>query len=61
MARCSKAPGGQRGRRRLRALGYDDDIAPRRSVDLFALVPELRRDPLRIEVAAVGIVKSHWH
>jgi len=29
-------------------------------VDLFALVPELRRDPLRVEVGAVGIVKSHW-
>ena len=29
-------------------------------VDRFALVPELRRDPLRVEVGAVGIVKSHW-
>ena len=24
------------------------------------LVPELRRDPLRVEGGAVGIVKSHW-
>ena len=29
-------------------------------VDEFNLVPELRRDPLRIEVGAVGIVQSRW-
>jgi len=44
----------------LRALGYDDDIRAAASVDLLALVPELRPDPLRVEVAAVGIGKSHW-
>ena len=49
-----------RGGTQLRQLGYDDDIRAAAQVDQFALVPELRRDPLRIEVGAVGIVKSHW-
>lgn len=44
----------------LRQLGYDKDIRSAASIDQFALVPELRHDPLRIEVAAVGIGKSHW-
>jgi hypothetical protein len=29
-------------------------------VDLFNLVPELRRQPLRVEIGAVGIVKNYW-
>ena len=44
----------------LRRLGYDEDIRAAAQVDQFALVPELRRDPLRVEVGAVGIVQSHW-
>jgi 2-phosphosulfolactate phosphatase len=48
------------GGARLHALGYDDDIRAAARVDQFALVPELRRDPLRLEVGAAGIVKSHW-
>ncbi len=44
----------------LRKLGYDDDIRAAAQIDQFALVPELRRDPLRVEVASVGIGKSHW-
>jgi 2-phosphosulfolactate phosphatase len=44
----------------LRQLGYDDDILAAARVDQFTLVPELRRDPLRVEVGAVGIVKHHW-
>jgi 2-phosphosulfolactate phosphatase len=44
----------------LKELGYDDDIRAAAQIDQFALVPELRRDPLRVEVGAVGIVKSHW-
>lgn len=44
----------------LRRLGYDEDIRAAAAVDKFALVPELRRDPLRVEVGAVGIVASHW-
>jgi 2-phosphosulfolactate phosphatase len=41
-------------------LGYDADIRVAADVDRFFLVPELRRDPLRIERAAAGIVQSHW-
>jgi phosphosulfolactate phosphohydrolase-like enzyme len=41
-------------------LSYDDDIRAAAQVDQFALVPELRHDPLRVEIGAVGIVKSHW-
>jgi 2-phosphosulfolactate phosphatase len=44
----------------LAGLGYQDDIVAAGEVDRFALVPELRRDPLRLEVGAVGIVKSRW-
>jgi 2-phosphosulfolactate phosphatase len=33
----------------LRALGYDEDIRAAARVDVFAIVPELFRDPLRIE------------
>jgi 2-phosphosulfolactate phosphatase len=49
-----------RGGVNLRRLGYDEDIRAAAQVDQFALVPELRRDPLRVEVGSVGIVKSHW-
>lgn len=49
-----------RGGAKLRRLGYDEDIRAAAKVDQFALVPELRRDPLRVEVGAVGIVKSYW-
>ncbi len=49
-----------KGGAKLRALGYDEDVLAAAQVDQFNLVPELRRDPLRVEVGAVGIVKSHW-
>jgi len=49
-----------RGGANLMRLGYHDDIRAACQVDRFHLVPELRRDPLRVEVGAVGIVKSHW-
>jgi 2-phosphosulfolactate phosphatase len=49
-----------KGGANLRVLGYDDDVKTAAQVDLFNLVPELRREPLRVEVGAVGIVKSHW-
>lgn len=49
-----------KGGARLRSLGYDEDVRAAAQVDRFSLVPELRRDPLRVEVGAVGIVKSHW-
>jgi 2-phosphosulfolactate phosphatase len=49
-----------KGGAKLRELGYDEDIRASAQVDQFNLVPELRRDPLRIEVGAVGIVESRW-
>jgi 2-phosphosulfolactate phosphatase len=49
-----------RGALELRRLGYDEDIQMAAKIDQFALVPELRRDPLRVEVGAVGMVKNHW-
>ncbi len=49
-----------KGGTNLRRLGYDDDIVAAAQVDQFCLVPELRRDPMRVEVGAVGIVKSRW-
>jgi 2-phosphosulfolactate phosphatase len=49
------------GGARLIELGYDDDVRAAARVDAFALVPELRRDPLRIEVGAAGIVTKHWN
>jgi 2-phosphosulfolactate phosphatase len=49
-----------KGGAKLRGLGYDEDIRAAAQVDQFNLVPELRRDPLRVEVGAVGIVKSYW-
>jgi 2-phosphosulfolactate phosphatase len=48
------------GGERLRALGFADDITAAARVDQFVLVPELRRDPTRIEVGAVGIRKRYW-
>jgi 2-phosphosulfolactate phosphatase len=48
------------GGARLCELGYDDDVRAASRVDQFALVPEVRREPLRVEIGAVGIVKSHW-
>jgi 2-phosphosulfolactate phosphatase len=44
----------------LRSLGYDEDVRAAARVDQLALVPELKRDPLRVEVGAVGILKCHW-
>jgi 2-phosphosulfolactate phosphatase len=49
------------GGARLRELGYDDDVRAAARVDAFALVPELRRDPLRVEVSSVGVVTARWH
>jgi 2-phosphosulfolactate phosphatase len=49
-----------RGGAILRGLGYIEDIQAAARVDQFTLVPELCRDPLRIEVGAAGIGASHW-
>ena len=40
----------------LHAIGMGDDIALCAEVDKFAFVPELCREPLRIELASAGIV-----
>lgn len=44
----------------LRDLGYELDIRAAAMIDRYLLVPELRRDPMRIEVGAVGICDRHW-
>jgi 2-phosphosulfolactate phosphatase len=49
-----------RGGAVLKSLGYDEDIRAAARVDQFNLVPELRKGPLRVEVGAVGMVKSYW-
>jgi 2-phosphosulfolactate phosphatase len=48
------------GGEKLHALGYDADIRAAAQVDRFAIVPELCRDPLRVERGVVGVVQSHW-
>lgn len=42
------------------ALGYEKDIDAAAQVDRFMLVPELKRQPNRLEVGCVGMVKRHW-
>jgi 2-phosphosulfolactate phosphatase len=49
-----------RGGAVLRRLGFEADLRAAARVDLFALVPELRQGPLRVEVGAVGMVTSYW-
>ncbi len=48
------------GGARLRELGYDEDVRAAGRVDQFALVPELHRDPPRVEIGAAGIVGGRW-
>lgn len=49
-----------RGGQTLKKLGFDDDITVAAEIDSLMLVPELRRDPLRIEIGSVGVVSSYW-
>jgi len=49
-----------KGGAKLKSLGYDEDILAAGAVDKFNFVPEIRHDPLRVEVGSVGIVKKHW-
>jgi 2-phosphosulfolactate phosphatase len=44
----------------LNEIGCGGDIPLAAEVDKFAIVPDLRRDPLRIEVTSAGIVKQRW-
>jgi phosphosulfolactate phosphohydrolase-like enzyme len=48
------------GARELLELGYSRDIELAADVDRFQLVPELRRDPLRVEAEPSRIVPCHW-
>jgi 2-phosphosulfolactate phosphatase len=48
------------GGARLLSLGYDEDIRAAARVDGVHLVPELRREPLRVEIRSVGVTASHW-
>ncbi|HEX3313399.1 MAG TPA: 2-phosphosulfolactate phosphatase [Gemmataceae bacterium] len=49
-----------RGGKHLLSLGFAADLKSALAIDKFALVPELRRDPLRLEVGSVGVVGSRW-
>jgi 2-phosphosulfolactate phosphatase len=49
-----------RGGQTLKKLGYDEDIAAAAEIDSLMLVPELKRDPLRIEIGSVGVAASYW-
>lgn len=49
-----------RGGAHLVGLGFGEDLKAAADIDRFNLVPELRRDPLRLEVGAVGVVKNYW-
>ena len=48
------------GGMRLSALGFNDDIKAAARVDSLTLVPELRFDPVRIEVNAIITGKNYW-
>jgi 2-phosphosulfolactate phosphatase len=47
------------GARGLFAVGHGPDIDLATVVDRFGLVPELRRDPLRVEVVACRAISSY--
>jgi 2-phosphosulfolactate phosphatase len=44
----------------LMKLGYEKDIDAAAQIDRFMLVPELKRQPDRLEVGCVGMVRRHW-
>jgi 2-phosphosulfolactate phosphatase len=48
------------GGQNLLELGYDRDIVAAAEVDRYSLVPELHRQPLRLEIGSVKAVRSHW-
>jgi len=49
-----------RGGQTLKRLGFDEDIRLAAEVDKFTIVPELKRDPLRVEIGTVSILKKCW-
>lgn len=50
-----------RGGTQLCKVGLEEDIESASRVDAHNFVPELRSDPLRIEMGNVGIAASHWN
>jgi 2-phosphosulfolactate phosphatase len=50
-----------RGGQALKRLGFDADIEAAADVDKFAFVPEIQRDPARVTVGSVGVLKHHWN
>jgi 2-phosphosulfolactate phosphatase len=48
------------GGQALLKLGLREDIRAAAMVDHFMLVPQMKGNPGRIEVGAVGIVRSRW-
>jgi 2-phosphosulfolactate phosphatase len=49
-----------KGGQTLQRLGFADDIAVAAEVDMYNIVPELKHDPLRVEIGAAGVVRSRW-
>ena len=49
-----------RGGSHLLELGYDADIKAAAEIDKHLIVPELRRDPLRLEIGSFGVVRKRW-
>ena len=49
-----------KGGKQLLELGYEEDIKAAAQVDKHFIVPELRRDPLRIEIGSFGVVRKRW-
>jgi 2-phosphosulfolactate phosphatase len=49
-----------KGGENLLELGYGKDITAAAQIDRFMLVPEVRRDPIRIEIGALGMVRRRW-
>jgi len=48
------------GGQTLKRLGFEEDIRFAAEVDKFTIVPELKRDPLRVEIGTVSILKKCW-
>ena len=44
----------------LQRLGYHEDIRIAGQLDKFNLVPEVRRNPVRVEIGAVGFAETYW-
>jgi 2-phosphosulfolactate phosphatase len=45
----------------LQTIGYGADLALAAKIDAFNFVPELRTNPLRIEIGAIGVRAQWWN